>query len=101
MIANKIPSFPQNFSCFRIDGSSSRRAEGNINIAALDDWCGRCITVELVCELRLLHVKQSEVLNDFSCLAIDANGEQSCSVFGRCGQPDLVIPNDGRRPGTI
>ena len=100
VIALQVAPFPERLAGLRVETGGASRAERDVNAARLDDRRGRAVGVELVGELRLLDGEELEVVNDLAGVAVHADGEQIPAILGGGVEPDLIPPDDGRRPGA-
>ena len=96
VVALEVAALPQLLAGARIQASGARFAERYINSAFFNDRSGRGVAVVAFPEIRLLRLKDQNVVNHLPGISVEAQSIQTAAVVGRRGDPNLVSPNDRR-----
>src|SRR6185436_5221345 len=85
----------------RVEARRAVRAEVNVDAPLLEDRRRRRVAVELLPQrVGLRDDEQLVVGEDLAAVTVDADHRQLLAVARAGGEPDLLPPDDGRRPAA-
>ena len=100
VVALEIAPFPQHLAGTGVDRRRARRSERDVDAPRLHRRRRRRVGVERVRVLRRRDLEQLDVAQDLPALLVERQDRQLAAILGRRRQPDLVVEDDGRRPGA-
>src|SRR5438552_4991061 len=101
VIARQVASQPENFAGGGVYAAGAVAAEMDVEPAFLDHRrrAGVAVIRMAICRSRV--GEQLHVMDDFSRLPVHADSEEFLAVSAGSGHPNLIAPDNGRRPALV